>query len=382
MNNVKVLHLITGLGSGGAEMMLYKLLSRMDRTYFNNVVVSMTDTGVLGHRIEALGIRVLTLNMRRGLLSPAGLLRFWRLLRREKPHVLQSWLYHADLLGLIGGRLARVSAIAWNLRCSDVETRYYFLLRAFVIPLLTRLSSFPNVVLVNSQVGKKFHTKLGYHPQRWEVISNGFDLDAFRPNPEARIHFRKKMNLPEETHLIGLIARYDPMKDHLNFLQAAQYLLIEHPATRFILIGRGVDPRNNGLNKIIHDLNIEQQVHLLGEQADLENIMPALDIVSLSSAFGEGFPNVIGEAMACGVPCVATDVGDSALIVGETGRIVPPRNPHALAAAWQDLIKRGPEYQDQLGSAARRRIEERYDLPQIVKRYEEIYEELAADVRF
>jgi glycosyltransferase involved in cell wall biosynthesis len=191
---------------------------------------------------------------------------------------------------------------------------------------------------------------------------------------------RKELNLPENIVLIGQIARYDPMKDHLNFLQATKSLLRNRSDVRFILVGRNVDFNNTELVTSIVKLNISEFVHLLGERYDLPSVMPALDIVC-SSSCSEGFSNVIAEAMACGIPCVVTDVGDSALIVGNTGRVVPPKNPEALAAAWSDLIKMGPEYRRELGVAARKRIEENYNLPDIVKRYENLYEELASGVR-
>jgi glycosyltransferase involved in cell wall biosynthesis len=320
--------------------------------------------------------------MRRGFPNPVALGPLLKHLRLEQPRILQSWLYHADLLGLIAGKWSGVPCIAWNVRCSDMEMQRYSLLSAIVVRLLAALSRFPDMAIVNSEAGRRFHEKKGYRPRRWEVIPNGFDLTNFRPQPERRARFRAEIGLSENTFLIGLVARYDPMKDHRTFLQAGQYLLKEYPAVHFILVGRAVDDQNNELNQTIHDLKMASSVHLLGEQSDLSEIMSALDIFSLASAFGEGFPNVIGEAMACGVPCVATDVGDSASIIGETGRVVPPRNPHALAAAWRELIKLDPAQRGRLGRAARCRIEERYGLPEIIRRYEERYQELSADVRF
>lgn len=376
-----ILHLITGLSTGGAEAMLYKLLSRMDRARFKIVVVSMTDRGTFGARIEALGIPVVTLGLRRGLPNPIGFWRLVRLLRLEKPHVLQTWMYHADLLGLIAGRLTNLPRIAWNLRCSNMEMRHYSWLSALLIRLLAVLSGFPDAVLVNSEAGRKFHETLNYHPKRWEVIPNGFDLEIFRPSPEARLRFRAEIGIPEDAFLIGLIARDDPMKDHQTFLQAAGYLLKNHPNIHFILVGRGIDEGNQRLMSLIESLGILKQTHLLGERSDVANIVPALDIASSASSFGEGFPNVIGEAMACGVPCVVTDVGDSAIIVGDTGKVVPPKNPEALAVAWSDLIMIGSEHRRQLGLAARQRIEENYSLPAIVAKYESLYQELVSNVR-
>jgi len=373
---IKILHLISDLSIGGAEMTLYKLVSRMDRARFANVVVSMTDRGALGKRIEALGIPVLTLWLRRGVINPLGLLRLCRLLMKERPDVLQTWLYHSDLLGLLAGKISRVTAIAWNIRCSDIDLRHYPWLTTLVVRATARLSTFPDVVVVNSDAGRRLHQQLGFRPRTWRVIPNGFDLEIFRPNPEARLRFRRELGLPAETLLIGLIARYDPMKDHQGFLQAASDVLKERSDVHFVLVGSGIDRSNTVLTATIRNRDIGRNVHLLGERPDVAEIMPALDILALSS-FGEGFSNVVGEAMASGVPCVVTDVGDAALIVGDTGKVVKPKDPQALVGAFFQMVNMDAEGRRRLGLAARQRIEEHFSLPAVVAQYEGLYEELA-----
>lgn len=378
---VKVLHLITDLDSGGAEIMLWRLLSRMNRARFSNVVVSLTDQGNLGSCIQALGIPVHLLNIRRGRPDPRGIWRFWKILRHERPQVVQSWLYHAGLLGQMVAGLSNGYAAAWNIRCSNMEMRHYPRQTELVVRVLAKLSAIPDAVLVNSEAGRRMHEALHYRPRRWRVIPNGFDVDVFRPDPGAGAPFRKNLGLPAETLLIGLVARYDPMKDHRNFLEAAAYLLKDRPDVHFVLVGRGVEDSNLELAAITQRLNIVKNVHFLGERADIMNVMPALDIVTLSSAFGEGFPNVVGEAMASGVPCVVTDVGDAAMIVGKTGKVVPVKDPEALARAMGQLIDMGATARRRLGLAARRRIEECFSLPAVVHQYEQLYEELASSVR-
>lgn len=373
---MKVLHLITDLSTGGAEMMLYKLLSRMDSLRFQNIVVSLTDKGTLGGHIEKMGISVFALGMRREAPNPLRLWQLLRILQKERPNILQTWLYHADLLGLLMGKLIHVPVIAWNLRCSNMDMTRYSKLSSFVVYASAKLSSFPNIVLVNSKAGLQLHETLGYCPARWQLIPNGFDIEQFHPDPESRVKLRKELGLLKDTLLIGFVARFDPMKDHANFLQAASLLLKDYSNAHFILVGGGVDQSNSELAKSIISLDIGNNVHLLGERSDIPNITAALDIAS-SSSYGEGFPNVVGEAMACAVPCVVTDVGDSALLVGDTGKVVPPKNPHALAGAWRELIDIGPEGRKQLGLAARLRIKENFSLPAIVARYEELYEELS-----
>jgi glycosyltransferase involved in cell wall biosynthesis len=189
------------------------------------------------------------------------------------------------------------------------------------------------------------------------------------------------LNVSDQDTLIGLIARYDPMKDHDNFLKAASFLARDNPSVHFVLVGYKVDKNNKTIMRTINESGHEGHFHLLGERGDIPRIIPALDIVTSSSS-SEGFPNTIGEAMACGVPCVVTDVGDSALLVGDTGKVVPPRNPQSLADGWREIIELGNEDQRRLGMAARRRIEKEFTLPAVVARYEEFYQQAIANVRY
>ncbi|MFZ5652554.1 MAG: glycosyltransferase [Bacillota bacterium] len=379
---IKIFHLITDLETGGSEMMLFKLISFMNLNDFSNVVVSMTDEGTLGNKFKDLGIPVYTLDMSRGIPSPFAMLRLLRILWEERPSVLQTWLYHADLLGLLAGKLAGVPCILWNLRCSDMDMSHYSRLSSLVMSILARLSSLPQGVIVNSMAGKRFHEGLGYRPRRWELLPNGFDIERFRPDSESRVIFRRELGLSEDALLIGLVARFDPMKDHSTFLQAAGKLVKKLSGTEihFVLAGRGVDHQNKEIMGMVKGLNIESNVHLLGERTDISFITAAFDIAS-SSSYTEGFPNVIGEAMACGVPCVVTDAGDSGILVGDTGKVVPPKDPLALAEALEELVMIGAEGRKALGLAARHRIVDNYSLPAIVSKYEELYRELAQHVR-
>ncbi|MEO8286217.1 MAG: glycosyltransferase [Chloroflexota bacterium] len=379
MRTVKVVHLITGLNVGGAETMLYKLLSGMDRERFENSVISLIAPGLMAKRIEALGIPVLSLGMMRGRPTPGHIWQLYRLLRHERPDILQTWMYHADLTGIIAGRLARVPAIAWNLRCSDCvvgasrTTMWTF-------QACARLSRWPQVVIANSEAGRRFHTSRGYHPRRWAVLPNGFDLDLFKPDDIARREVRNELELPPDAPLIGIVARYDPPKDHATFLRAAMMLSERHPEAHFLLVGKDVISSNAELMEPIRSHPVRERLHLLGERQDVPRLMAALDIL-VSSSSSEGFPNVIGEAMCCAVPCVVTGVGDSAEMVSDTGIVVPPRDPAAIAHALNSLLESGPASRRNLGLAARERVQARYSLPVIVRRYEELYTTLANSTR-
>ena len=212
------------------------------------------------------------------------------------------------------------------------------------------------------------------------MIPNGFDLDEFRPDPDARSWFRKELGLSPVTPLVGLVARYDPMKDHENFLRAAASVLKQRPGIHFVLVGQGVDESNQELVTEMRKHNISLSLHLLGNRHDIRNIMPALDVLVLSSAFGEGFPNVLGEAMAAEVPCIVTDVGDAAQIIGNTGKVVGAKDAPGLAAAIREVVDMPVEERGRLGRAARRRIEECFSLPSVGRQYEGLYRELTASL--
>lgn len=378
---VKVLHLITTLSLGGAEMMLYKLLSRLDRRIFVLEVVSLTDVGPVGKKIQNLGVPVRALGMNRGQPNPWGLLRLVRLLREDPPHVLQTWMYHADLIGGLAAKLTKNIKVVWGLRQSNLDLQVNKRSTVWTALACARLSRWlPERIVCCSEASRRLHEEVGYAAKKMLVIPNGFDLDTFRPDSTARQTVRQELSISQDALLIGLIGRFDPQKDHANFIQAAARLHTCLPNVHFLLCGDGVNWKNQVLVEWIKVAGIQACCHFLGRRDDIPRINAALDLAS-SSSCGEGFPNVIGEAMACGVPCVVTDVGDSALIVGDTGRVVPPKNPHALARAWYELIERGPEHRRRLGAAARCRVRKHYSLQAIATQYEKLYEESAPYVR-
>jgi glycosyltransferase involved in cell wall biosynthesis len=366
-----VLHLITGLETGGAEGMLARLATSSDRARFRHVVVSMTGPGAIGPAIAEAGITLRSLGIRRNVPDPAGLIRLRRVLREFRPDILQTWLYHADLLGLAAWKLGWASRLVWNLRSTETVGS------AVVRRLLAHWSTLPDAVAVNSREGRRFHEALGYRPRRWVHIPNGFDTAAVKPDADAGKRQRAALGIGDDAFVVLLPARFHPMKDHATFLSAAALFAQARPEARFVMVGSEVEPGNRALAEIIAAQRIGDRVLLLGERRDLAALYPAADIATLSSAFGEGFPNVLAEAMCCGVPCVATDVGDSAEIVGDTGAIAPPRDPAALAARWEKLAALTPEERSKLGAAARARIVEHYDLAAIVARYEALYEAVA-----
>lgn len=377
---MKITHVITGLSMGGAQMMLYKLLSHMDRNAFAAEVIPLADVGPLDKKIRALGVPVRSLGMRPGVPNPLGVYKLARWLRQDPPHLIQTWLYHADLVGGLAARLAGGIPVAWNIRHSNLGAARTKRVTSLTVKACARLSRWlPERIVCCSESSRKVHTGAGYAGGEMVVIPNGFDLAAFRPDPAARLSVRHELGISGEAPLIGLVGRFDAQKDHCTFVKAAARLHANLPEVHFLLCGQEITWDNAQLRRWITAADLPDRYHLLGTRDDIPRLTAALDIATTTSAYGEGFPNVIGEAMTCGVPCVVTDVGDSARIVDDTGRVVPPRDPRALADAWRALLALGPEGRTQLGLAARRRVEQHFSLPVIVDRYQRLYEELARE---
>lgn len=357
--------------------MLVRLLAHMDRQQFHPTVISLTGPGQLGEQIEALGIPLYSLGMRRGMPSPDGTWRLMRILRREKPDVVQTWLYHADLLGALASSAHRTVPLVWNLRCSDVDMAHYGRFSRWTVLGCAGLSRLPRAVIANSESGRAYHEQLGYRPRQWKVIPNGIEIDRFRPDSNARASMRAELGIKSNEVLIGRIARYDPMKDHETFFRAAGLLAQAHPLVRFLLAGKGISAENAAIRQWIAAERLGDRVHLLGRRTDIARLTNALDISTSSSRWGEGFPNVVGEAMACGVPCVTTNSGDSARIVDGTGFVIPPRNPQSLVDGWQRLMDLGATGRSHLGQRARERILSHYNLDQIAESYAKFYASLS-----
>lgn len=373
---IRVLHVITGLQIGGAEMVLYRLLSKMDRMDFTSEVISLTANGPIGERIADLDISVLNLGMTSTKPDPRALVRLARLIQEYEPYVIQSWMYHADLMAGIANIDSGVPLI-WGVRHARLDPERAKSRTIKIARLCARLSNrLPERILYCSESARAFHEELGYAREKKIVIPNGFDLTQIKPNLSARVELRSQIGLPHQAPIIGLVARYDPEKDHHNFVSAAGLLASQYPQAHFVLCGKGINWDNDELVEWIDSVRMRDRFHLLDNQEDTSRITAGFDIAALSSAT-ESFPNVVGEAMACGVPCVVTDVGDAALIVGDTGLVVPPRNPEAMAAAWMKLLNLPEEARKELGERARERIAANYSLDTMVKRYEELYQEVA-----
>lgn len=369
------MHVITGLDLGGAETMLQRLLSASNGAW-ESMVVCLRDEGKIGPSIAKLGVSVECLHLRSSATNPARLLPLRRLTRRFRPQIIQGWMPHGNLAASFAQVASRVAApVIWNVRMTLDDIDGEKLITLGLIRLCGILSWHPRAIIYNSYSGAKQHVKRGYRNARSAVIPNGFDCEVFRPDKQARFDVRQELGLEPTSILIGLVARLHPMKDHIGFLEAASLMARKIPDAHFLLVGKGLTEGEPNLKKRIAQLKLQDRVFLLGERTDTAALTAALDVACSSSAWGEGFSNSIGEAMACGIPCVATDVGDSARLVEATGVIVPPRNPEAMAHAMEKLIVDGEEKRKALGMAARKRIESEFSLARIWRQYEDLYNE-------
>ena len=374
-----VMHVITSLDVGGAEGQLTRLVAGDAAAAVSHSVVTLKPGGALRVRLEADGIPAGDLGIERNADALGGLARLVGIIRAGRPAVVHSWLYHADLLATLALALSgrrRATRLIWGVRCSDMDMRRYARSSRYILNVLPRLSSRTDLVLCNSEAGRAAHERLGYRPPQWRVVPNGVDVDHYRPLPGERSAVRAELGLGDESFVVGMCARVDPKKDHNSLVKAAAILARSVPEARFVLIGEGTDEPESALDRIIAESGIGDRFVRLGLRRDVSRLHAALDVASLSSAFGEGFPNVMAEAMACGVPCVATDVGDSAAIVGDTGIIVPPRDSEALAAGWNRLWREDRDARTTRGAKARQHVVNRYSLTRAIEDYRSVYETL------
>jgi glycosyltransferase involved in cell wall biosynthesis len=371
---INVTWVTTGLGSGGAEMMLCALIAASDTARFRHTVIALTAGGKYVAQLEGLGVGVASLDMKPGRPGLIALFKLARAVRRSAPDVLMGWMYHGNLAALLGRWLAfrRIPVIAGVRQSLDSlanEKRG----SAMVIRLLAKLSSRFEAIVYNSQRSAGQHEALGYDKSKSVLIPNGVNTGAFAPSPDARSLIRAELGVPDGTLLVGRIGRNHPMKDHATFLDAAGLVALEMPEVHFILAGTGMEPSDPGLARRAARTDLSGRVHLLGERHDLPQLTAALDVACSSSAFGEGFPNVIAEAMASAVPCVATDIGDSAFVLGPDGSIVPPRDARLLADALLRLLRLPPDHRSQLGQSLRRRALGNFSLESALRRFEDLF---------
>jgi glycosyltransferase involved in cell wall biosynthesis len=375
-----VCHIISGLATGGAERALWRLLANGLQGAYDNHVVCLANAGPIAADIERTGAPVHVLNLAHPAQAPGGIRRIRRLLSELRPALLQGWMYHGNLAALaVAGFGKRRPPVAWNIRQGLDDIAGDKFATRCLIRLGAALSPRANAIVYNSARSAAEHEAFGYARQGRELIPNGFEVNAVRPDRAAAVAARRRYGISDSDFLFAHVARWHPMKDHAGFIAAAARCAAEEPTCRFLLAGRDVsgnaEPLLAGFPREMRD-----RFQLHDEIAEPLAVMQAADALVVSSSRAEGFPNVLGEAMMTATPCIATDVGDSAQVVGDGGLVVPAGSPAELAGAMLTLA-RDPAAAAAMGQRARARVEREFAISAVVARYCALYERLIGPER-
>jgi len=374
---VKILHVIIGLNAGGAEHVLRRLIeSHHGSLEFQHSVVSLTDLGELGSVLIAQGIEVQVMGMRRITNVPSITLKLTKLIRQRKPDLVQTWMYHADAIGGVAARAAGNRKVIWGIRGTDMikGTAYSTYVIRRICALLSRVV--PAIIVCVAEASRAAHVAIGYERSKMVVIPNGFELPDAGALEEQRRAFRAEHGWSEDEFVVGCVGRFNYYKDHANFVEAGGLLAKRYPSARFLMVGKGLDFSNAELRNLIERTGSPDKFTLLGYRDDVLNCLTGLDAFCLSSR-SEGFPNVLGEAMSVGVPCVATDVGDVRTLLSHTGIVVPKENASALCAGLVHVLELPRTARIALGQSGRDRIIAEFSAGKARERFETIYMSLA-----
>lgn len=372
---VKVLHIITGLSQGGAERQLANLVSICSE---GALVFSLTGLGAAADEIRKVGVPVITGGERRGV-SLKVIAKLREAIVDSRPDLVMGWMYHANLAALLTRWFGHRGPIVWNVRHSVYDVRREKASTRLVIRAGAWFAGSPARVIYNSEIAAKQHERLGYPFKKRVVLPNGFDLQRFKPDSQARQIQRASLGIPPSRFLLGVVGRSHPMKNHLGWLKALQMLVDKGLPVHCVMVGTAVANPDGTLAIAIRAASLESYITLLPPTNSPELLYPALDLLVMPSLWGEGFPNVVGEAMACGVPAVVTDVGDAVMVVGETGFVSESGSPAHLATEVQSALTNGREGLTRLGLMARERIVESYGSESMANGYRSLYGDLTGD---
>lgn len=370
---MKILHVIIDLDVGGAELMLKRLThDHSQRFSSEHIIVSLTDVGRVGQQMAEAGFQVISLGMTGVLSALFALVRLIRLIRLLRPNIVQTWMYHADLIGGISARLAGVNQVIWGIRSTDISqggSKTTLIIRM----ICAKISDWiPSAIVCAAKVSKDIHIAVGYSPSKMLVIPNGFDLKNLIATESQREEIRISCGIRNNDLVIGSIGRFNPVKDHSLFISAAGRLLAKHTNIKFLLVGRELHSQNSKLMALINATPQPYAFKLLGERSDIAACLKAMDIFCLHSRT-EGFPNVLGEAMAIGLPCITTDVGDAAFLLDRHGLVIPSRDAAALTDALEKMLACGLSKLEEIGAAGQIRISKEFSMEIMTENYHRLY---------
>ncbi len=368
--------LLRSLDRGGAERQAVTLACALKTRGWPVTVALLYGSGPLVTGLDDTGVPIFDLGKRGRWDVVVFLFRLWRLLRVERPNILHGYLPVPNLLAVLMRLFFPKMRVVWGVRTSNMDLSHYDWLMRLSFWLERRCSSYVDLIVANSKSGAQLRIAQGFPKVTLQVIPNGIDTERFRFDPEGRERLRHEWNVPAGAVVVGIVGRFDPMKDYPTFLQAAAQLATKYKHWHFVCVGAGPVNYREVLIKLADELGLGKRVTWTGSRDDMAAVYSALDIAAASSSFGEGFSNVIAEAMACGRPCVVTDVGDSAAIVGELGVVVSPRDPLALAAGIELLRARLDKEGDALRGSVSMRIEQEFSMEDLAERTASTLQEL------
>jgi glycosyltransferase involved in cell wall biosynthesis len=376
---MRILHIIVGLNIGGAETMLSRLVNSFAVSpNHEHSIVSLTDFGVIGPQLQVRGTQVFSLGMRSVLDMPIVIWRLRRLLRSERPDIVQTWMYHADFIGGTAARLAGIKHVIWGIRTTDIKaggSRTAILVRW----LCARLSAWvPQMIVCAAEAARKSHIAIGYDAKKMEVVPNGYDFTKLKATVEDRLTLREQCGITQNEVVVGSLGRFHAVKNQENFVQAAGLIAARFPQLKFLMVGRGLDWENVQLVDWINATGFQNRFVLLGERKDVPQCLAAMDIFCLHSRT-EGFPNVLAEAMAMGLPCVTTDVGDAAMLLADTGVVVSKEDPATLAEGIMGVLALDLVQRSALGERAKIRVQAEFSIERARARFEELYRRLLSE---
>ena len=365
-----ILHVITGLLIGGAENMLVRMV-RATRDEFRHTIVSIIDNGPLAAVARNLGADVNEIGMKRGAFpSPAKVMQLRRLIRNTKADAIQGWMYHGNAAASLFGKHAPV---LWNVRHTLDDFSAETLTTRLAIKAAPHLRNQPQWIIYNARSGAETHERFGFDKALRTIIPNGFDTQYFQPDAGVRARARAALGFSDGDKVVGRLARNHPMKDHPTLFQAFRLILDQFPSAKLLLAGTGMSAESSGLAGLARQYRVYDKTLFLGERSDVRDLMLSLDVMLSTSCRSEAFPNVIGEAMACGVPLAATDVGDTAWIISDAALIAPAGEPAVLGAIAARLLSLPDEQRQQLGKVLRARIVEHFSISRVAAAYADLW---------
>lgn len=366
---LRVLMLVPSLEIGGAERQAVAVSLALARRGHEVHLAAFRATGPLAAALEGSGVQLHSLE-KSSRWDLTSLARLVRVVTKTRPQIIYGWLLPPNLMSLWAKAWHPRLRTVWSVRDTQALDGALKPLHRILRSIEPHAARLADLVIVNSYAGLALSIKRGYPRRKLLVVPNGIDLEVFKFDPAARQRSRERWGVPEDALVFGILARLDPVKDHVTFLEAAALASRTRADLRFVVVGGGEDAYCSQLRELAARLGLGERIRWAGPTKDVPAALSGFDFACLTS-LAEGFPNSVGEAMAVGLTCIVSDVGDCARLVGTTGRVVPPRDPRALAAAWLELASLPSAERRTLQLAAHERITELFGVEAMARATEE-----------